>query len=69
MSNTISVYDNHTGETITREMDTAEQKAYNTMLAEHAAAATKEAAQAVAKTSAQTKLAALGLTADEIAAL
>ena len=69
MTHTISVYDHNTGETVTREMNAAEQAAHDIMLEEHAETAAKEAAQAAAKTSAQAKLAALGLTADEIAAL
>jgi len=73
MAHMISVYDNKTGETVTREMTVAEEKAYDTMMSEQAAdkiaAAAQAAAQAAAKKSAYKKLAALGLTADEIAAL
>ena len=69
MTHTISVYDNATGKTVTRKMNAAEQAAHDIMLEEHAETAAKEAAQAAAKKSAYKKLAALGLTADEIAAL
>jgi len=69
MTHTISVYDNATGKTVTREMNAAEQAAHDIMLEEHAETAAEEAAVVAAKESAQAKLAALGLTADEIAAL
>ena len=56
-----------------RDMTATEQKTYDAYLdeatARQEAADTATAAQAAAKKSAQTKLAALGLTADEIAAL
>ena len=52
-----------------REMTTAEYTQHQKDVAAEQTATDARAAQAAAKKSAQTKLAALGLTADEIAAL
>ena len=69
----IKEYNCESGETVEREMTAAETKAYD-----DAAAVSKKAAEAeakaeadkvAAKASAQTKLAALGLTVDEVAAI
>ena len=62
-----------TGETIEREMTIAEQKERDNLLKEHARDVAKAEAEAVAKALAKTiaegKLAALGLTTDDIRAL
>jgi len=54
---------------LVREMSDTEHETYKIVTAAIKAQAVTQAAQAAAKTSAHTKLAALGLTADEIAAL
>jgi hypothetical protein len=66
---TLRIHDNG----IDRDMTPAEQTEYEAnaaqILAEQQALEAAQAAQAAAKTSARAKLAALGLTDDEIAAL
>ena len=70
---TYTEYNCTTGETITRPLTDAERADYEAikkLSAERLAEQEAEAAnKAVAKASAEAKLAALGLTADEIAAL
>ena len=72
MSKVIEI-DCSTGESVERDMTQAELDAQAEMQAqfeaERAAAEAEAAAKAAAKASAEAKLAALGLTADEIAAL
>ena len=73
MTYTLKDYNCETGETVEREMTAAETKAHNDAAAlgkkAQEAEAKAEADKVAAKASAQAKLAALGLTADEIAAL
>jgi hypothetical protein len=70
---TVIEVDCSTGISTEREMTTAELDAQTAMRAqfeaERVAAEVEAAAKAAAKASAEAKLAALGLTADEIAAL
>jgi len=69
MAHQITIHDIATGETVTRDFTDAEQTQY---LADNASSKKTQAdreAAAAAKKSAYKKLAALGLTADEIAAL
>jgi len=65
----IRIHDISTNEVVDREMTDTEHAKWLSEKAEQKIAADTQAATAAAKTSAQTKLAALGLTADEIAAL
>jgi hypothetical protein len=58
-----------TGEVIERDMTAEEQAAYETIIAEGLAAEAAEAAQKAVKASANAKLAALGLTSEEVAAI
>lgn len=62
----IAIYDHATGENVVREM-TAEEKAARD--ADKARLDAKEAAEIAARESAQSKLAALGLTSDDLKAL
>jgi hypothetical protein len=73
MTNQIGIYDHATGETIVRDMTANEQKEHDAQIALSAAKKAADA-QAVAeaeaaKESAQAKLTALGLTADDLKAL
>jgi hypothetical protein len=69
----ITEVDCTTNESVTREMTAAELEAHEARSAEMAAMReareAEESAKAAAKASAEAKLAALGLSADEIAAL
>ena len=73
MTNIIKEYNCQTGETIEREMTPAENKQFTddqAFMTQKLATQKSEAqAKATAKASALAKLAALGLNADEIAAL
>ncbi len=73
MSNLIQIFDNLTGETIIREMTQEEQTKWDAqVVANDAAKEAKEEAEAQAaakKAAAEAKLAALGLTADDLKAL
>jgi hypothetical protein len=65
----MTIFDAATGETLEREMNEAELANYETLQAESAASQAEAEAKASARTSALAKLADLGLTAEEIAAL
>ena len=65
----IRIHNVATGEITDREMNDAEYAQYQIDVAASQAKANAEAAKEAAKASAQAKLAALGLTADEITAL
>jgi len=65
----IRIHNSETNEIIDREMNDAEFAEHNKMLETLAQEKIDREAKAQAKASAQSKLAALGLTADEIAAL
>ena len=70
MNREISIYDHLTGETIVREMTDEEQAQFDAEIA--ALEATRLVAEAEAKAkkeATETKLAALGLTADDLKAL
>jgi hypothetical protein len=62
-------YDNTTKETTTREMTNQEQAQHEAILESSRQKLEQVASDAAAKTTAQTKLAALGLTADDLKAL
>jgi hypothetical protein len=66
---TITIVDAATGETINREMNEAELENYEHLQAESAASQAEATVKAAARESALAKLADLGLTAEEIAAL
>jgi hypothetical protein len=66
---TIRIHNTSTDEVIDREMTTAEFAVYETEKAKHAEAKAKAEAAEAAKTAAQAKLAALGLTTDDLKAL
>jgi hypothetical protein len=68
-NNTITVHDAATGEIIVREMTDDELAHQTQIIADQQAAEEAKAAQQAAKESARAKLAALGLTDDEVAAL
>jgi hypothetical protein len=65
----MTVFDLATGETLDREMNEAELANYEIVQAEAAASQAEAEAKAAARESALAKLADLGLTAEEIAAL
>jgi len=65
----VRIHDLSTDEVIDREMNDAEFAAYEAQQAANAAADAEAAKVAADKAAAQAKLAALGLTADEIAAI
>ncbi len=71
MSETLTavIFDAATGETIERPLTADEITAREAMQAEHEAREAEAEAKATARESALAKLAALGLTADEVAAL
>ena len=73
MENLIKIYDHATGEEIEREMTEAEQAVRNKEISDwlEIQAEKEQAAQAAqaAKEAAQAKLAALGLTTDDLKAL
>jgi hypothetical protein len=66
MSNLIKIHNAETGEVIEREMTDAEFKAWDDG---NKAKAAKDAAEIAKRTAAEAKLAALGLTADDLKAL
>lgn len=66
---TISIFDALTGQLIEREMNAEELANYEATNAEAAARNANREAKATARTSALAKLAELGLTEEEIAAL
>jgi len=66
---TITIHNAETGEIETREMNAAESKQYEKDADAAQIKATEEATKAVDKAAAQAKLAALGLTADDLKAL
>ena len=65
----MTVFDLATGETLDREMNETELANYEIVQAESAASQAEATAKAAARESALAKLADLGLTAEEIAAL
>jgi DNA-binding NarL/FixJ family response regulator len=65
----IRIHNLETGQIIDREMTTEEYNAYKAQQAEAAAQQAEADAKASARASALAKLAALGLTSDEIASL
>jgi DNA-binding NarL/FixJ family response regulator len=65
----ITYYDAATGETINREMNAEELESHQAIQAEAEARQAETDAKVSARESALAKLAALGLTADEVAAL
>jgi hypothetical protein len=65
----IKIVNAETGEEIEREMNAQELAQYEKDKAEAETAATKQAEAETAKTAAQAKLAALGLTVDDLKAL
>lgn len=69
MKPTIKIVNATTGEEIEREMNVEELAQYQKDQAEAEAAATKQAEAEAAKEAATAKLAALGLTADDLKAL
>ena len=69
MSNLIRIHDLATDEIIDREMTDAELANYQTQQGLDAAKAEQEVASQSAKVAAQAKLAALGLTPDDLKAL
>jgi hypothetical protein len=66
MSNLIKIHNAETGEVIEREMTDAEFKAWDDG---NKAKAAKDAAEIAKRTAAEAKLAALGLTANDLKAL
>ena len=66
MSNLIKIHNAETGEVIEREMTDAEFKAWDDG---NKAKAAKDAAEIAKRTAAEAKLAALGLTSDDLKAL
>lgn len=66
---TIQIFNGETGEVIEREMTEDEAKDFADFQAQAAAEQAEKEAKAEARTSALAKLAALGLTEDEISAL
>ena len=66
---TILIIDGATGETVERDLTAEEITEIETVEAEALARQTEQDAKAAARTSALAKLAELGLTAEEIAAL
>ena len=73
MAHTIKEYNCESGETVEREMTTAETKAHDDAVAlskkAQEAEAKAEADTVAAKASAQAKLATLGLTEEEVASI
>lgn len=65
----ITIIDTETGETITREMNDVEYAEFLATEAELKAAAEQAAQEAATKAQAEAKLAALGLTADDLKVL
>ena len=65
-NNKIVITDAITGETIEREMTNEEQAAHNAVIV---SAKTEQDEKAIKKAAAEAKLAALGLTADDLQAL
>jgi FMN-dependent NADH-azoreductase len=65
----VKVHNVETGEIIEREMNAQELAQYDKEQAEAQASATKQAEAKAAKEAAEAKLAALGLTADDLKAL
>jgi len=65
----VKIVNCETGEEIEREMNAAEFAQYGKDNADAEATATKQAEAEAAKSAAQAKLAALGLTADDLKAL
>jgi hypothetical protein len=68
-NNEITVHDCATGETIVREMTDDEMARHDQIVADQQTAEQAAAEKQAAKESARAKLAALGLTDDEVAAL
>ena len=69
MTHEIGIFDGETGEQIVREMNADELAAHEQSLAENDALLEQQAAAQAAKEAAQAKLAALGLTTDDLQAL
>ena len=69
MTNLITIHNVETGEIIEREMNAAELAQYEKEQAEAQANAAAQAQAEAAKAAAQAKLAALGLTTDDLKAL
>jgi hypothetical protein len=69
MTHEIGIFDATTGEQIVREMNAEELAAHEQSLAENEALLEAQAAAEAAKATAQAKLAALGLTTDDLQAL
>lgn len=69
MTHEIGIFDGTTGEQIVREMNAEELAAHEQSLAENEALLEAQAEAEAAKATAQAKLAALGLTTDDLQAL